>query len=338
MSLSSARPGESRARGEDASAGARAANRPQRVAVIGAGPVGQVVAAHLLSGGHEVVLIDVSATVRDEVNRRGITLTGAIDLKIEAPVAAAAGIEEVADEALDLVVLAVKAPILPLVCSALKDATAPRTTVLSWQNGIDTERSVARYIEAERVVRGVVNYGVSVTHQGSVRVVFHHPPHFVKEYDDAGRPRAEAVAALFAACGLETRRAEDLVGMVWKKAILNAGLNALCALTGLDMASAWHDSYAADLARKIMQEGIRVARSNEIFVGWDYYRWAQDYLASAGPHKPSMLVDREAGRISEIDFINGKIVEYGEFSGVPTPYNETILRLLKAIEAKEQQG
>lgn len=338
MSPLSSGPERSPARSDRTAAAARKATRNQRVAVVGAGPVGQVVAAHLLAGGHEVVLIDVSAMVRDQINRRGITLSGSLDLRIEAPVAAAASIEEVADQALDLVVLAVKAPILPLVCSAIKDATSPSTTVLSWQNGIDTERSVARYIESERVVRGVVNYGVSVTAEGTVNVVFHHPPHFVKEYADAGRPRAEAVAALFASCGLETRRAEDLVGMVWKKAILNAGLNALCALTGLDMASAWHDAYAADLARKIMQEGIRVARSNEIFVGWDYYRWAQDYLASAGPHKPSMLVDREAGRISEIDFINGKIVEYGEFAGVPTPYNETILRLLKAIEAKEQQG
>jgi 2-dehydropantoate 2-reductase len=311
---------------------------PRRVAVIGAGPVGQVVAAHLLAGGHEVVLVDVSAAVRDHLNQRGITLSGVVELSAPAPVAATASIEDITDSSLDLVVLAVKAPILPLVCSAVQDAAPREATVLSWQNGIDTERSVARYIAPDRIVRGVVNYGVNLTGDGGVNVVFHHPPHYVKEYHEDGRPRAEAVAGLFSGSGLDTRRAEDLVGMVWKKAILNAGLNALCALTGLDMANAWHDPYAADLARKIMQEGIRVARSNEIFVGWDYYRWAQDYLAAAGAHKPSMLVDREAGRMSEIDFINGKIVEYGEFAGIPTPYNETVVRLLKAIEAKEQQG
>ncbi len=309
---------------------------PKSIAVIGAGPVGQVVACRLLDGGHKVTLVDVSATVRDRLNRRGISLVGAIELAVPAPVAATAAIDDISDVTLDLVVLAVKAPILPLVCSAVAETTSEETTVLSWQNGIDTERAMARYIAGERIVRGVINYGVSLEQDGRVRVVFHHPPHYVKEFSDNGQRRAEAVASLFSGAGLPTERSENLVGMVWKKAILNAGLNALCALTGLDLASAWHDAYAAQLARRIMQEGIRVARANEILLGWDYYRWAQSYLAAAGPHKPSMLVDREAGRLSEIDSINGKIVEYGDIAGIPTPYNETVLSLLKAIEAKEQ--
>lgn len=59
-----------------------------------------------------------------------------------------------------------------------------------------------------------------------------------------------------------------------------------------------------------------------------------DYIRNAGHHKPSMLQDIEAGRRTEVDYINGKIVEYGAQAGVPTPYNTMIRGLVKALEPK----
>jgi len=67
-------------------------------------------------------------------------------------------------------------------------------------------------------------------------------------------------------------------------------------------------------------------------VGWDYYQNAVDYLNSAGGHKPSMLMDIEAKRRTEIDYINGKFVEYGKKAGVSTPYNSIMRSLIKGIE------
>ncbi len=83
----------------------------------------------------------------------------------------------------------------------------------------------------------------------------------------------------------------------------------------------------------LVKECIQVARANEISLGWDYYVHAMDYMRNAGDHKPSMLMDVEAGRRTEIDFINGKFVEYGRRVGLDTPFNRTMSALVKGLES-----
>ncbi len=301
------------------------------IGIIGAGPVGSVLAARLIAAGQHVTVCEVNARMRARLTGSGITVAGTPAVAVPRVIERIDGFR---DEPPAVLFLAVKAPALPLICDALSDVLQPETTVVSWQNGIDTERVIAASLGADRTVRAVINQGVSFAPDGSVVVAFEQPPHYVQEVAPAGRSAAESVATLLTDGGVPTQRAENLVSMVWRKAILNAGLNALCALTGMNMREAWSDAFARDLAIETMREGVRVARANEIMLGWDYYQGALDYLSRAGEHKPSMLLDREAGRRTEIDFINGKIVEYGEIAGVPTPHNKSLLALVKAMERK----
>lgn len=307
-----------------------------RVAVIGAGPVGQTLAASLIGAGSELVIVEISSPVRERLAADGIVVTGAHDLRVEAPRTVSA-IEALEGEEIDVVFVAVKAPATPLVAGAIEDSINREATVVSWQNGIDTERALADAVEPDRIVRAVINHGVSLADDGSVVVTFEHPPHLVREYAPAGSGRARALADLLTRAGLRTERAENLEQAVWKKGALNAALNAICALTGLTVMDAWHDRFAGELARKVLRESILVARANEILLGSGFYRYALDYLARAGTHRPSMLLDRIAGRRTEIDFINGKIIEYGQMAGVPTPFNEALVALVKAAERSTRQ-
>ena len=305
-----------------------------RVGVIGAGPIGSTLAAHLISAGHQVTLCEINSALRDALRSGGITVTGARELSV-AVESVAASIDELAEEPPELLFVAVKAQVLPLVSSSIREFAGPEMSVVSWQNGIDTERVLSDYIPPGQVIRAVINHGVSFREPGEVEMSFDHPPHYVQEVDPVGRPRAESVAELLTAAGFETTRSDHLEVAVWKKGVLNAALNALCALTGMNMKEAWNDSYASWLAKEILREGVQVARGNEVFLGHRFYRWALDYLREAGGHKPSMLLDREAGRRTEIDFINGKIVEYGEIAGIPTPFNRAMVSLVKAVEKKQ---
>jgi 2-dehydropantoate 2-reductase len=122
--------------------------------------------------------------------------------------------------------------------------------------------------------------------------------------------------------------------MVWRKAVLNACMNPICAVTGKTMAEVINDPILFHLVDALIKEGVSVSRANEFRLGTDYYPYCIDYIRNAGHHKPSMLQDIEAGRRTEVDYINGKIVEYGAQAGVPTPYNTMIRGLVKALEPK----
>lgn len=301
------------------------------VAVVGAGPIGQAVAAALIANEHTVTLVELNAAIREQIADTGIRLRGQIDLTVAAP-EVAASIEALEGKAIDAVFVAVKATATELVGGALADALDANATVVSWQNGIDTERTLATTLAPERIVRAVINQGVSLDEHGAVHVAFDQPPHLLCEFVPAGKERAEAVVELLAESALRSQRSAPLAGAVWQKTALNAALNATCALTGMDIKGVWTDAYAGELARSVLRETLHVARANEIWLGSGFYRYALDYLDAAGAHKPSMLADRLAGRRTEIDYINGKIVEYGRMAGVATPYNETLLALVKTAE------
>lgn len=307
------------------------------LAVVGAGPVGQLLAATLQSGGSNVALVEIDSHRRSVIESHGMTTAGAIELSVE-PQAILSSIQELEDRPVDACFVAVKAPATSLVAGAIADSVDDRATVVSWQNGIDTERTLSDHIDAERIVRAVVNYGVSLAEDESVFVAFDHPPHPLRELVSEGHERAEQISECLTAAGMESRRSENLEQSVWQKAVLNAALNPVCALTGLTIRDVWNDAFGGSLARNVLRESISVARANEILLGSGFHRYALDYLDRAGSHRPSMLLDMDAGRRTEIDFINGKIVEYGEIAGVSTPYNETLVALVKSAERSSRMA
>ncbi|MDP2268835.1 MAG: ketopantoate reductase C-terminal domain-containing protein, partial [Deltaproteobacteria bacterium] len=97
---------------------------------------------------------------------------------------------------------------------------------------------------------------------------------------------------------------------------------------------AMNDPIVFQIIDSLVKECIAVARANETELGRDFYTRALEYMGTAGDHKPSMLVDIENRRRTEINFMNGKFVEYGRQAGMETPYNKTLWALVKALEPK----
>jgi len=302
-------------------------------AVIGAGPVGCIVAGFLARGGYNVTLCDIVPELVNAAFDPGIKLEG--DAEFEARVnRAITQVDELAQDPPEVIIITVKATVLHLIASAIENFFHDDMYVVSWQNGIDTELVLAETLGRKNIIRAVVNYGCALLEPAHVRLAFHHPPHYLEELDPAGRPAAEGVAAALSQSGLLTERTDDIVSMVWRKSIMNACMNPVCAVTGLTMAEVFRDPILFQIVDNIVKEGIKVARANEISLGWDYYPYAINYMKNAGHHKPSMLVDVENGRRTEVDFINGKFVEYGRQAGIETPYNLMIRALLKGVESK----
>jgi len=306
---------------------------PQSFAVIGAGPVGCIVAAFLAKGGNEVILCDVIQDLLTPALDPGIIIEGAENLQQKVS-KIITNIDELANYDPDVIIITVKAHALPLIASAIEGFYRQGMYVVSWQNGIDTELELSKVLGKGPVIRAVVNYGCGLAGPGHVRMPFHHPPHYIQELDPGSHQATGVIAEILSNCGLQTDHTTQIISMVWRKAVLNSCMNPVCAVTGLTMSRAMNDPIVYQTVDNLVKECLKVARANEINLGWDFYPHAMEYMGSAGDHKPSMLMDIEANRRTEIDFMNGKFVQYGKRAGIPTPFNHTLLTLVKGLESK----
>jgi 2-dehydropantoate 2-reductase len=306
---------------------------PQSFGVIGAGPVGCIVACFLAKGGYEVTLCDVVPDLLVPALDPGIILEGAENMQHKVT-RTCVHVDELANYDPDAIIITVKAHALPLIASAIEGFHKAGMAIVSWQNGIDTELELAKILGSADVMRAVVNYGCGLAGPAHVKMPFHHPPHYIQELDSQSRTSAIAIADALSKCGLTTEHTDNIISKVWRKSVMNACMNPVCAVTGLTMSRVMNDPIVFQIVDELVKECIRVARSNEIDLGWDFYTYAMEYMGNAGDHKPSMLMDIEAGRHTEIDFINGKFVEYGNRTGTQTPYNHTLSALVKGIESK----
>lgn len=304
---------------------------PKRFAVIGAGPVGCIVAAFLAKGGYDVTLCDVIPALLQPALDPGIILEG--DDNFQARVSRiTTKVDQLVADPPDVIIVTVKATALPMIASALEGFVAEGRYVVSWQNGIDTELVLAKALGTKAVMRAVVNFGCVMVAPGHVHEAFHHRPHYLQELDAGSREAAIGICKVFTACGLDTEHTDQVRDMVWSKAINNSCMNPVCAVTRKAMVDVINDPILFSLVDSLLKEGIAVARGNGFILPPDYYPDCLAYIREAGNHKPSMLQDIEAGRRTEIDFINGKIMEYGVRAGIATPFNTTLRSLLKSLE------
>ncbi len=306
---------------------------PKSFGIIGAGPVGCIVAAFLAKAGYKVTLCDVTPELLAPALESGIIIEGAENLQQRVS-KICTSVDDLAEDIPDVIFITVKANSLPLIASAIEGFYKQGIYVVSWQNGIDTEFVLSNTLGKKAVIRAVVNYGCGLIKPAHVYMPFHHPPNFIQEFDKESKDAAVVIADILTQSGLKTDNTDNIVSKVWYKSVLNACMNPVCAVTGYTISQAMSDPIVFNLVDSLLKECVKVARANEIQLGWNFYREAMEYLRNAGDHKPSMLVDIEMKRRTEIDFINGKFIEYGQRAGIETPYNITLRTLVKALENK----
>jgi len=149
--------------------------KPRRFAVVGAGPVGCIVAAFLAKGGYDVTLCDILPELLEPAESRGIILEGAENLQ-QTVSRTTTNIDDLSSDPPDVIIITVKANALPLIASAIQEFQTEGMYVISWQNGIDTELELANVLGSTPVMRAVVNYGCGLKGPAHVVIPFHHPP------------------------------------------------------------------------------------------------------------------------------------------------------------------
>jgi 2-dehydropantoate 2-reductase len=307
-------------------------NNQLRVGIVGTGPVGCILAAHLIQAGAFVVPCDVLIDRIDAIRKHGIRLTHTFDMLVPVKEACYSP-QELEMYDLDLIVVAVKTPNLHKVIDQLKQIDSNKFQVVCAQNGIDNELEVAREFGDTRTMRMVINYAGNMSDEHTVHASFFNPPNYVAPLllDGGGEVVKMFVDALNKT-GLAVEVPEDIQDYVWEKAILNAGLSAICAISRRTMKDVMDFPMTFDLVEALIDESVRVAEQEGIELGKKFRRYSIRYLKNAGHHRPSMLVDLEVGHPTEIDFLNGRIVQYGRKHCVPTPINQSVAALVHLLE------
>jgi 2-dehydropantoate 2-reductase len=304
--------------------------------VIGLGPIGGIFSCRLKSYGCSVYGVDVRKDLVEAIRKNGAGVEGLTNCRAN-PDQVCTHVDELKEKDFDYVIVTVKTPYMPEVVSSLSSLNGD-FQVVAMQNGIDNEEYLARFFRKKRVYRIVINYAGNMISPGLVKMTFFHKPNYVGCLcPEEGFRRAKLLAKIMTAAGLETEPSDEIKKFAWRKTILVAALAPVSAILGMTMAEVMENGESRSLVEKLLEEAIAVAKAQGFDYGEGFFEYSLDYLATAGHHKPSMLIDIEEGYPTEIEYINGKIAFYGHELNVPVPVNTTITSMIKAKEWQQRK-
>jgi 2-dehydropantoate 2-reductase len=309
------------------------ANEP-KIAIVGVGPVGGILGAHLAYAGHHVVLCDIQKPHLDAIKTRGLSITGVSEMTAKCERVAYGASELSRFPEVDTIIIATKASVLPYLVPEIAKVTRPGMRFISCQNGLDNEDYLAEAFGPDNVLRIVVNYGGSQMGDGHIVMSFFNPPNYVGAMTAESEPLARQLAEMATEAGLATQFSTNIKKYEWEKTVLNAALNPVCALTRKPMRDMMDLEFTELLAEELLREGVRVAEAAGITFDERFVEHGIQYLKKAGYHRTSMHQDILRQVPTEIDWINSKVVERGRALGIETPYNFAITALIKGLEMK----
>ncbi len=309
--------------------------KPISCSIIGLGPVGSILAVMLKKAGCEVSLCVANDVKREKILAEGIILENVLQEKASFE-QVYSSLESLIEKNPDFLIVATKSYQVPGLVERLSMLSPERTILISAQNGIDVEEMLVEKAGASATLRMVINFAGTLVAPNTIKVNFFQPPNYIGSINDAISEKAEELAKLLSAAGLltEANNSGDLRVRVWEKTILNAALSPLCGISRLTMSEAVSDPDTRELIEQIILEGIDVARKEKIIFPDDFLQYCMKYLEKGGDHFPSLALDLIHNRPTEIDYFNGKIVEYGRKHNTHTSLNLSFYNVVKAMTNK----
>jgi 2-dehydropantoate 2-reductase len=237
----------------------------------------------------------------------------------------------------DLVIIFVKSHQTAEAAQWARPLLKPDGLALTLQNGLGNLQTIADVLGEARAVQGVTSHGATLLGPGRVRHAGQGPTHIAIQPSIA--ERLNAVAALFRQAGFEIHLSNNLDGLLWGKLVINVGINPLTAILRVPNGLLAELEPASALMAAAVEEAVHVAQAKGIALPYaDPQEQVKAVTIATGSNRSSMLSDVLRGVPTEIDVINGAIVREGTRLGISTPINQTLVWLIKAIEASYGHG
>lgn len=310
-----------------------ASQKTPKIAVVGAGAMGSVYAGLFAEAGYNVAVVDIWADHITSIARFGLHLEGASGNRFIKSILAFQTTEEVG--ACELYIIATKADEVGAAAASIAKVMTSGSLILTIQNGLGAGERISQYMPTDNVLLGVAEgFGASIKAPGHVH---HNAMRLIRigELNGGKSDRLLWVELLWKKAGFSVQAFADIHQLIWEKFICNVMCSAPCTVFECSIGDLFANRDKQKVALGCLLEAYAVGIAQGINFSFDdALEYGLKFAELMPDANPSMRLDHLAGKRSEIDAINGMVPLLGQKLGIATPYNDTLVALVRAREAQ----
>jgi 2-dehydropantoate 2-reductase len=296
------------------------------IVVMGAGAIGSLFGA-LLSKNNNVLLIGRKPHV-SAIKKTGLIIEGKTCLNVK--INAVSSVDNVKFFP-ELLILTVKSYDTESAILQAKKIINKDTIVLSLQNGLDNTDKIKKYLNPEKIIVGVTTHGAFFSKPGVIKHTGIGTT-LLGELNGYKTKRVINIVNTFNSAGIKTKTSENILKELWIKAIINSGINPLTALFNCKNGYLLENPVLENILERICKESTCIANaSGTEIIDIDMIKKTKDVIKDTCENHSSMLQSVLQGKKTEIDSINGKLVEIGKKYGLKPSMNEIIVYSIKSL-------
>ncbi len=302
------------------------------ILIVGAGAIGSLIGARLSGTKASVVLFSTDRMHMEAVSQAGLNVEELDGTVRNYALSACFEIDKLPPNP-DLAIVLVKSYATREALSLVRDVCSASTVFLTLQNGIGNWERIAEIAGKKAVLAGSTAQGSTLLGPGLIRHGGNGAT-YIGEPGGTISQRVQRVVELFRQAGLVAEPSDQVERLIWEKLIVNVGINAITALTGIRNGSIAEMEEAAGLCKSAVEEAIMVAGAKGFPMGMEMVERVLSVARATARNRSSMGQDVDRKKRTEIDAINGAIVSFAKEAGIPTPVNRTLTSLIKVLEAQ----
>lgn len=296
------------------------------IVILGAGAIGSLFGA-LLSKKNNVLLIGRTSHV-NAIRKNGLTIDGKTQLNMK--ISAEDAVDAVS-LSVDLLIVTVKSYDTESAIDQAKQIIHNKTVVLSLQNGLDNIKAIEHVVDRRQIIVGVTTHGAffskpgCIKHTGVGKTI-------LGELDGETSERIKNIENVFNKSGIETVVSKNIIEDMWVKAVVNSCINPITAFFGCSNGYLLENPLLEKIVEKVCLESTNVANaygmnlSRQIMI-----KKTKEVIRETSENYSSMIQSVRKGRKTEIDSINGVLVDIGRTYDVDVSLNEILVSLVKTF-------
>ncbi len=302
-----------------------------KIAIVGPGAMGCLFAGLLVEAGQkDVWLLDKHEGRAREITKNGLKIDGIGGSRSISGIRSTANPQEIGIA--DLILIFVKSYDTAEAAHSILRVVGINTTILTLQNGLTNINTISEILGAERVIAGITSHGATMLGTGHIRHAGVGET-TIGELEGGESAGTKHIADVLSSAGFQTIISRSIHSSIWAKLIINAAINPLTAITKLKNGALLGYNEVRKLLGMTAEEAARVALARQISLPYDSAISAVEAVCKAtSANVSSMLQDVLRHKRTEIDAINGAIVNEAKKAGIEAPINETLTYLVKGIE------